>query len=125
MKPRKDLRPDQTEGSQVRIHDQEDACLWRVGFIPDDEKDGIMGGMTTILDPDGKAWTMSANPVFHDREIAERALTHLYIEGVADLVDPETLADQVKLITRQLDEAIFVLPDAARRGELRRSPEGG
>jgi hypothetical protein len=98
----------------------DDQCLWRVGLVPDDEKEGIIGGMTTMLGPDGKAWTMSANPNFHDREIAERALTHRYIGGVADLVDPETLADRVELITRQRDEAIFALPDAARRGELQR-----
>jgi hypothetical protein len=102
----------------------DDECLWRVGFVPDDENDRITGGMTTILGPDGKAWTMSANPNFHDREIAERALTHLYVEGVADLVDPETLADRVKLITRQRDEGIFALPDAlagASYGEPKRT----
>ena len=101
---------------------EDDECLWRVASLPDDEKDGIFGGMTTILGPDGKAWTMSANRNFHDREIAERALTHIYIEGVADLVDPEMLADQVELITQQRDRAIFALPDAARRGELRHVP---
>jgi hypothetical protein len=43
--------------------------------------------MTTIHGPDGKAWTFS-NRNFHDREIVEMALTHLYIEGETDLVDP-------------------------------------
>jgi uncharacterized protein YfcZ (UPF0381/DUF406 family) len=100
-------------------------CLWRVGFYPDHEEDWIIGGMTTILGPDGKDWTMSTNRNFHDREIAERALTHLYIEGVADLVDPEALADRIELITRQRDEAIFALADAARHGELRRTKEDG
>jgi hypothetical protein len=52
----------------------------------------------------------------------EMALTHLYIEGVADLVDPDALAEQVKAITWQRDAAICALPDAARRGNLRRAP---
>ena len=51
-----------------------------------------------------------------------RALTDLDIEGVADLVDPGSLREQVELITRQRDAAIFALPDAARRGELREVP---
>lgn len=102
---------------------EDGTCLWHVGLVPDDEADSITPGTSTIMGPDGKVWRFPYNPNFYDREIVERALTHLYIENVADLVDPDSLCEQVKLITRQRDEAIFALPDAARRGELREVPE--
>jgi hypothetical protein len=100
-----------------------DECLWRVGLALDDENDiDSMAPMgITILGPDGKEWWMSGSWLY-DPEIAEKALAHLYIEGVADLVDPEMLADHVRLITEQRNHAIEALPDAARRGELRRAP---
>ena len=60
----------------------------------------------------------SQNRNFHDREIVEMALTHLYIEGVTDLVDPDVLAEQVKVITEEKNRAIWALADAARRGDL-------
>ena len=78
----------------------------------------------TILGPDGRAWTMSGSWLF-DRDIAEKVLAHLYIEGVADLVDPEVLAYHVRLITEQRNNAIEALPDAARRGALREAPKEG
>ena len=103
---------------------EDDTCLWHVGLVPDDEADSIIPGTSTIMGPDGKIWRFPYNPNFYDREIAEKALTHLYIEDVADLVDPDSLCEQVKLITSQRDQAIFALPEAARRGELRGVPEG-
>ena len=98
-------------------------CLWHVGLVPDDEAHLITPGTSTIMGPDGRAWTFVANPNIYDPEVAEKALSLLYIEGVADLVDPDSLREQVKLITEQRDGAIFALPDAARRGELREMPE--
>jgi hypothetical protein len=61
-------------------------CLWSVGLTSDDEANWITGGRRTILGPDGKAWAFS-NRNIRDPEIV-KALTHLYIEGAADLVDP-------------------------------------
>ena len=101
-----------------------DECLWRVKMVPDDEDDidkYFVGGLT-VLGPDGKEWWISGSWLY-DPEIWEKALAHLYIEGVADLVDPEMLADHVQLITEQRNNAIEALPDAARRGELRRAPK--
>src|SRR5271157_3702058 len=77
----------------------------------------ITGGRRTILGPDGKAWTFS-NHNIHDPEIVKKALTHLYVEGVVDLVDPDVLAEQIRVITQEKDGAIFRLADAARRGDL-------
>ena len=74
---------------------EDGTCLWHVGLVPDDEADSIFPGTSTIMGPDGKIWTFPYNPNFFDREIAERAPTHLYIEGVADLVDPDSLCEQV------------------------------
>jgi hypothetical protein len=101
-----------------------DECLWRVGLVLDDEDDiGSMAPMgLTILGPDGKAWWMSGSWLY-DPEIWQKALAHLYIEGVADLVDPDELAHHVGLITEQRNNAIVALPDAARRGELRWVPK--
>jgi hypothetical protein len=96
----------------------DDDGLWSVGLTSEDEANWITGGRRTILGPDGKAWTFS-NRNIHDPEIVKKALTHLYIEGVADLVDPDRLAEQVKVITQEKDGAIFGLADAARRGDLR------
>jgi hypothetical protein len=101
----------------------DDSCLWHVREIPDDESGLVFGGTTTIFGPDGRAWTFPANPNLYDIEIMERALSHLYIEGVAELVDAEVLVEQVHAITTQRDAAIFALLDAARRGELRQEPE--
>jgi hypothetical protein len=99
-------------------------CIWHVGLAPEDEDHIIVGGESTFLGPDGKFWTFPSSPNFFDHEIAERALSHLYLEGVADLVDARLLAEQVASITRQRDGAIYGLVDAARRGELRENPKG-
>jgi len=103
---------------------EDDDCIWHVGLAPEDEGHIIVGGESTFLGPDGKLWTFPSSPNFFDHEIAERALTILYLEGVADLVDAAALADQVSFIIRQRNEVIHGLPDAARRGELRENPEG-
>jgi hypothetical protein len=96
-----------------------DECLWDLIMLPDEERpDLYMPRGQTFLGPDGKAWTMSGSWLYN-KEIAVMALARLYIEGVADLVDPEMLAHHVRLITEQRDHACEALPDAARRGELR------
>jgi hypothetical protein len=107
--------------------DGDESCLWRVKMVPDDESDILkyFPGAITTLGPDGKVWEISGNNDWHDRDIWEKALAHLYIEGVADLVDSESLAHHVELITASRDSAILALPDAARRGELRRAPAEG
>ncbi len=104
-------------------HFPDDSGLWRVLEIPYDENDRIIPGTTTIVGPDGKAWTHTANPNFYDDEIVETALYLLYFEGLADLVDPEALFERVEAITTQRNHAIYALPDAARRGDLRKAPE--
>jgi hypothetical protein len=71
----------------------------------------------------GRCETFPDNPSFYDRHIAVMALAHLYIDGVADLVDPDALAKQVEFIVTQRDEAIRALPETARKGELRQLPE--
>jgi hypothetical protein len=101
---------------------EDGTCLWSVGLKPDDTEGGVTGGYRTFIGPDGKLWRFPSSPLC-DRDIAVSALTHLYLEGVADLVDSESLAEQVMLITGQRDGAIFALPDAARRGELRPTAE--
>ena len=103
---------------------EDGTCLWSVSLVPDDEAHVITPGRRTIIGPDGKIWTYPTNFNFYDDEIAERTLTHLYIEEVADLVDPDSWREQVKLITTQRDQAIFAVCDAARQGELRQVPEG-
>jgi hypothetical protein len=75
---------------------EDGTCLWHVGLVPDDEADSIFPGTTAIMGPDGKSWTFPYIPNFYDREIVERALTHLYIEGVADLFHPDSLCEQVE-----------------------------
>lgn len=97
----------------------DDAQLWSVGVTPGDGR-GIFGSNSNYIGPDGKIWTYPANSNFVDPEILKHALFHLYIEGVTDLVDPSTLIDRVSAITKQRDEAIYSLPDAARRGDLTR-----
>ena len=101
---------------------EDDTCLWSVGLAPDDEAHWLTGGERSIIGPDGQLWTFPSNPRY-DRDIAVNALSHLYIEGVADRVDPASLAEQVNLITMQRDNAIYALPDAARWVDLRRGRE--
>jgi hypothetical protein len=101
---------------------EDDTCLWSVGLAPDDEAHWITGGENSFMGPDGQLWTFPSNPRY-DRDIAVNALSHLYIEGVADRVDPASLAKQVKLITMKRDDAIYSLSDAARRGDLRQGRE--
>ena len=101
---------------------EDDTCLWSVGLAPDDEAHWITGGERSIVGPDGQLWKFPANPRY-DCDIAVNALSRLYIEGVADCVDPASLARQVNIITSQRDSAIYALPDAARRGDLRQGRE--
>jgi hypothetical protein len=101
----------------------DDACLWSVGLASDDEANSITGDTRTYLGPDGKVWTFPANPRFYRREIIEEALTDIHVEGVADLVDPQTLAEKVKLFTPNEDRSIWSLSVAARGGKLRRRME--
>jgi len=98
----------------------DDACLWSVGLTSDDEANWITGGVTTILGPDGRGWTFPVS--FHESEIIAMALAHLYIEGVSDLVDPDALAEQLRVITSEKNRAIWALADAARRGDLQQGP---
>jgi hypothetical protein len=102
---------------------EDGTCLWHIVLVPDDEAHMIFGGDSTFIGPDGKVWTFTANPNFYDHQIARMALAHLYIDGVADLVDAEALKERVEMIVTQRDGAIYALPDAARRGELRQSAE--
>jgi hypothetical protein len=99
-------------------------CIWSVGLAPEDEDHVIFGGESTWLGPDGTLWTFRSSPNCFDHEIVETALTGLYLEGVAGLVDAGSLAERVSFITRQRNEAIYGLADAARRGELRESQNG-
>jgi hypothetical protein len=123
------------EGFHVRakllthLSAEDDEWLWVLDCVPDgvpdDEEpdpDFLFPGARTILGPDGRAWTMDTNPASYDSEVADRALARLYIEGVADLIDPETLAEQIQFIVEQRDAAIDALPNAVRRGEVRRKP---
>jgi hypothetical protein len=103
---------------------EDGTCLWSVSQIPDDEVHMVFPGMRTIIGPEGKIWKYPANPNFFDDEIALRTLTHLYIEQVADLVDPDSWREQVELITTQRDRAIVAVCDAARRGDLRQAAKG-
>ena len=50
--------------------------------------------------------------------IPVNALTHIYLEDVADLADPDSLAERAMLITGQRDGAILALPDAGRGGSF-------
>jgi len=95
----------------------DDSRLWCIWLDSDDER-GIIGDYSTYIGPDGKVWEFPGQ--FADPEIMKHALLHLYIQEVADLVDPSTLADRVSAITEQRDQAIFSLPDAARRGDLKK-----
>jgi hypothetical protein len=103
------------------------ACLWRVwltvswqpGLIYTDETNAERDA--TFIGPDGRLWRFSS---YLSDEIIKRALTRLYLEGVADLVDEDVLADQVLDIVSEKDEAvqdeaILELSDAVRRGDLR------
>jgi hypothetical protein len=67
---------------------EDGTCLWSVGLKPDDTEGGVTGGYRTFIGPDGKLWRFPSSPLC-DRDIAVSALTHLYLEGVADLVDPK------------------------------------
>jgi hypothetical protein len=84
----------------------DDDGLWSVGLTSEDEANWITGGRRTILGPDGKAWTFS-NRNIHDPEIVKKALTHLYIEGVA-------LAGETCGIRRRTRT---FRPDTSRRAE--------
>ena len=97
-----------------------DEWLWDVWQAPDE---GVThDDARTIFGPEGKVWTFSRHPGVHDDHAVRSALWRLYDEGVQDLVDPESLAEQVQLITRQMLDSVAALPDAARRGLLRRVP---
>jgi hypothetical protein len=72
----------------------DDTCLWSVGLTSDDEANRITERGSTILGPDGRAWTFPVS--FPESELIEMALAHLYIEGVSDLVDPDALAEQLR-----------------------------
>jgi hypothetical protein len=102
---------------------EDDAGLWSVWVEPDDQDDFFTGQGMTILGPDGRVWKFSSNESVHERRIVEMALTHLYIEGVAHLVDPDALKEQVGVITSQRNHAVWALAEAGGRGELRRVPE--
>lgn len=107
------------------------ACLWKVrqflpfawqpGFANYDEsyEEPNEGMPTTIIGPDGRAWNFSDALRLDDSKIVETALTCLYLDGVADLVDPDMLAERLQAITMQKALAMSNLPDAARRGDLR------
>jgi hypothetical protein len=95
------------------------ACLWSVGLATDDEGSWLTEGSMSYLGPDGKVWTFPANLNFYDPEIIKKALRHIYVEDVADLVDCKALAEEVKLITRSEKQSIWSLSVAARRGKLR------
>jgi hypothetical protein len=98
----------------------DDSCLWSVGLTSNDEANTITGGVRTILGPDGKVWAFPVSS--HERQIIEMALTHLYIEGLSDLVDPDVLEEQLEVITSEKNRAVLALADAARRGELQQVP---
>jgi hypothetical protein len=113
-------RVEATRIAEVGFATFEDGWLWDVELTNGEPH---IGGMSTIVGPDGKIWTFSSHPASHDPGIVELALFELYTEGVADLVDPGALADQLEVISNQKNDAIRALSDAARRGDLRRSPQ--
>lgn len=98
---------------------EDGARLWSIQVVPEDEAQIRIPGTATIVGPDGKVWTYVANPTVYDDEILKVVLIHLYLERVADLVDPDSLFERVEFMTRQRDEAIVSFLDEARRGELR------
>ena len=55
-----------------------------------------------------------------NHEVAIEALTFIYLEGVADLVDPDDLVDAIGGILIEMHRASAGLAEAARRGELSR-----
>ncbi len=89
----------------------------------DDEVNWPTGGSTTIVGPDGRTWTFSSNANFHDLEIMKMALILIYTEDVADLVEPDVLAEQVRVITARMNESIRARAEAARRADLQQVPE--
>ena len=112
------------EGVQVAVscivHLSSDGDLWGAWLVIDAVDDPFTGART-ILGPDGRFWKFSSNPAIHDPDITLMGLVHLYEEGVADLVDADQLTQQVKVVTRMKDSAVWGLADMARRGELRRT----
>ena len=87
-----------------------DACLWSVAFTSDDE--GKWVGLDLPIE----------SQLLRARNRGD-GQTDLYIGGVADLVDPDVLAERLKVITMKMNEAIWALADAARRGYLRQLPQ--
>lgn len=73
-------------------------CLWSVGLAPEDEDHISFGEKSTVLGPDGTLWTFPSSPSVFDRDIVERALGVLYLEGVAGAVrqssNPQSTARQ-------------------------------
>lgn len=97
-------------------------ALWRVAFVPEDEENLIIGGTTTILGPDGQEFEFPNSMMVGggNHEVAIEALTFIYLEGVADLVDPDDLVDAIGGILIETHRASAGLVEAARRGELSR-----